>query len=90
LKSKNLAGIKFRRQEPVGDYIVDFVAFENRLVIEVDAANTPKMRKTKTFCGMHGSAVKDSRSYDFGTMRFCRIWRECWKPSDSTAYATLP
>jgi very-short-patch-repair endonuclease len=36
LKGKNLEGIKFRRQEPIGDYIVDFVAFEKRLVIEVD------------------------------------------------------
>jgi very-short-patch-repair endonuclease len=36
LKGKNLEGIKFRRQEPIGEYIVDFVAFEQRLVIEVD------------------------------------------------------
>jgi very-short-patch-repair endonuclease len=36
LKGKNLEGIKFRRQEPLGDYIVDFVAYEERLVIEVD------------------------------------------------------
>jgi very-short-patch-repair endonuclease len=36
LKGKNLEAIKFRRQEPIGDYIVDFVAFEKRLVIEVD------------------------------------------------------
>jgi very-short-patch-repair endonuclease len=31
-----LEGIKFRRQQPIGDYIVDFVSFEHRLVIEVD------------------------------------------------------
>ena len=36
MKGKNLDGIKFRRQEPIGDYIVDFVAFEKRLVIEID------------------------------------------------------
>jgi very-short-patch-repair endonuclease len=29
-------GIKFRRQQPLGQYIVDFVSFEKRLVIEVD------------------------------------------------------
>jgi len=29
-------GVKFRRQQPIDDYIVDFVSFENRLVIEVD------------------------------------------------------
>jgi very-short-patch-repair endonuclease len=27
---------KFRRQEPLGPYIVDFVCYEHRLVIEVD------------------------------------------------------
>ncbi len=31
-----MEGIKFRRQAPIGAYIVDFVAFESRLVIEVD------------------------------------------------------
>jgi very-short-patch-repair endonuclease len=36
LRAKQLDGIKFRRQEPIGNYIVDFVAFESRLVIEID------------------------------------------------------
>ncbi|MYC08490.1 MAG: endonuclease domain-containing protein, partial [Chloroflexi bacterium] len=31
-----VSGCKFRRQAPIGHYIVDFVCFENRLVIEVD------------------------------------------------------
>ncbi len=35
LRKKQL-GCKFRRQEPIGDYIVDFVAFEKKLIIEVD------------------------------------------------------
>jgi very-short-patch-repair endonuclease len=35
LRSKNL-GIKFRRQAVIGRYIVDFVCFEKRLIIEVD------------------------------------------------------
>jgi very-short-patch-repair endonuclease len=29
-------GVKFRRQQPIGQYIVDFVCFENKLVVEVD------------------------------------------------------
>ncbi len=29
-------GYKFRRQAPIGRYIVDFVCFEKKLVIEVD------------------------------------------------------
>ena len=28
--------VKFRRQQPIGIYIVDFVSFDKRLVIEID------------------------------------------------------
>jgi len=35
-RAGRLAGYKFRRQQPIGRYIVDFVCFEKRLVIEVD------------------------------------------------------
>ncbi len=36
LKAKQLGGLKFRRQQPMKDYIVDFVCFEKGIVIEVD------------------------------------------------------
>src|SRR5260370_22691776 len=36
LRAKRLAGLKFRRQHVVGNYIVDFVCLPARLVIEVD------------------------------------------------------
>ena len=36
LRSKQLEGYKFRRQEPIGRYIVDFVNYEKRIVIELD------------------------------------------------------
>lgn len=36
LRLRQLEGYKFRRQQPVGQYIVDFVCFETRLVIELD------------------------------------------------------
>jgi len=29
-------GHKFRRQQPIGDYIVDFICLEKKLIIEVD------------------------------------------------------
>ncbi len=38
LARRQLAGIKFRRQQPIGSYIVDFVAFEHKLVIELDGS----------------------------------------------------
>ena len=36
LRTKKLNGVKFRRQEPIGIYIVDFVTFEKKLIIEID------------------------------------------------------
>ena len=36
LRRRQVCGCKFRRQAPIGEYIVDFVCFEVRLVIEVD------------------------------------------------------
>jgi very-short-patch-repair endonuclease len=37
LRNRQL-GVKFRRQQPLGDYIVDFVCFEKKLIIEVDGS----------------------------------------------------
>ena len=39
LANRQIAGAKFRRQQPIGRYIVDFVSFERRLVIEVDGGH---------------------------------------------------
>ncbi len=36
LRMRQLGGYKFRRQKPIGAYILDFVSFEKRLIIEVD------------------------------------------------------
>src|SRR5688572_6651446 len=43
--------VGFRRQEPIGQYIVDFICFEARLIIEVDGgqhfeSTTDKTRDT--------------------------------------------
>jgi len=35
---EQLAGFKFRRQQPIDNYVVDFVCFEKRVVVEVDGA----------------------------------------------------
>ncbi|MCI0482908.1 MAG: DUF559 domain-containing protein [Candidatus Dadabacteria bacterium] len=36
LRLKNIGGNKFRRQQPIGKYIVDFVGLEKKLIVEVD------------------------------------------------------
>ena len=39
LRNRNLANCKFRRQVPLGRYIVDFLCFEHNLVIEIDGGH---------------------------------------------------
>ncbi len=36
LRARQLDDAKFRRQVPIGDYIVDFISFEKKIVIELD------------------------------------------------------
>ena len=36
LRARQLSGVKFRRQQPLGSYVVDFCALDPKLVIEVD------------------------------------------------------
>ena len=36
IRSKQLNGAKFRRQQIIGPYIVDFVNFDSSLIVEVD------------------------------------------------------
>lgn len=36
LRSRALGGLKFRRQHPIGRYIVDFCCCEKRVIIEID------------------------------------------------------
>ena len=48
LRAKKLNGVKFRRQAPIGVYVVDFVSFEKKLIIEIDAASTALKRTKNT------------------------------------------
>jgi very-short-patch-repair endonuclease len=36
LRGRQLGGYKFRRQHPIGNYIVDFYCAETKLIIEID------------------------------------------------------
>jgi very-short-patch-repair endonuclease len=46
LRAERLPGFKFRRQQPMGNFIVDFVCLEVRLIVELDG-------------GQHNGAVSD-------------------------------
>lgn len=38
LRDRRLLGGKFRRQHPIGPYVVDFVCLEQKLIIELDGS----------------------------------------------------
>ena len=58
LRAKRLDGWKFKRQAPIGPYIVDFVCFERRLIVEADGP-------------LH--ADPEQQLYDRDATRSCRM-----------------
>ncbi len=53
LRLRQLGGYKFRRQQPMGHYIVDFVCYERRLIVEIDGGqHTSQIAydSERTFC----------------------------------------
>src|SRR5215210_882880 len=63
LRSRRLAHVKFRRQVPIGAWIVDFVSFEHRIVVEADG-------------GQHGGERDARRDEDLALRGFhvLRYW----------------
>ncbi len=64
LRDRRFAAFKFRRQVPLGPFIVDFVCFEERLVIEVDG-------------GQHAGSLRDKRRDRWlaaNNFRILRFW----------------
>lgn len=45
LRARRLNGVKFRRQQPMGSYIVDFMSFEKKIVIELDGYSHRRLKK---------------------------------------------
>lgn len=39
LRSRQLEGFKFRRQHPIGPFVVDFVCLQQKLIIELDGGH---------------------------------------------------
>ena len=36
LRNRQFFGLKFKRQHPIGDYVVDFVCIEQKIIVELD------------------------------------------------------
>ncbi len=45
LRAKQIKGVKFRRQQPIDEFIVDFVSFEKKLIIELDGGQHAQARE---------------------------------------------
>ena len=63
LRNKRLSGWKFKRQQPIGRYIADFVCFAERLIVEADGSQHLESAY---------DCVRDDwlRSQDFRLLRF--------------------
>ena len=63
LRGQRLGGLKFKRQEQLGDYIVDFVCFSARLIVEADGSQHAEST---------GDAVRDGwlEAEGFRVLRF--------------------
>jgi very-short-patch-repair endonuclease len=48
LRDRRLNGLKFRRQVPIGPYIVDFLCISAQLIVEADGSQ-------------HGESIRDER-----------------------------
>jgi type I restriction enzyme, S subunit len=70
LRGKRFANCKFRRQQPLGPYIVDFVCFNKRLIIELDGSQHADQQDY--------DAARDSwlQSHGFRVLRF---WNNQWQ-----------
>ncbi len=47
LRTKQFEGLKFKRQQPVGKYIVDFICFEKKIIIELDGGQHTQPSETQ-------------------------------------------
>lgn len=47
LRGKQLEGLKFRRQEPIGNYVADFVCYEKSIIVEVDGSQHCREKDSK-------------------------------------------
>jgi very-short-patch-repair endonuclease len=66
LRNKLLEGLKFKRQVPLDGYILDFVCFEARLIVEVDG-------------GQHNDSLADAkrdRHFELKDFKIIRFWND--------------
>ena len=75
VRAGRLGGFKFRRQQPIGPYIVDFVCQRARLVVELDGSQHLDAREYDE----NRNAWLRSQGY-----RVLRVWNNEWDANPET------
>lgn len=77
LRAHRLVGEKFRRQQPIGPYVVDFVHFGARLIVEADG-------------GQHGVSDQDRDAWLMAQgFRVLRFWNNDILAETDAVLATI-
>ena|SRR5216684_4324639 len=79
-------GFHFRRQAPIGRYILDFVSFRSQLIIEADGGQHSTGSDSRRF----PSFRKASRFCDFGIRTSMPISPESWRASLARSTSPRP
>jgi 2-isopropylmalate synthase len=72
LRDRRLQGLKFRRQAPIGPYIVEFLCLKHRLVIEADGsqhADSGSDRRRDAWLEANGYRVRRFWNHEVMTER---------------------
>jgi len=69
LRAGRLLGCKFKRQQPIENYIVDFVCFEQKLIVEVDGGQ-------HTGLPVAGADAERTRWLEGRGFRVLRFWND--------------
>jgi len=80
LRAKRFSGWKFRRQQPLGRFIVDFVCFAQKLIVELDG-------------GQHAQAAEYDKHRDDWLkqqgFRVLRFWNNEWSMQQETVLEAI-
>ncbi len=82
LRRKNFSGFRFRRQQPIGPYVVDFFCASAKLIVELDG-------------GQHAEEIQQRRDEERSRWlsaegyRVVRIWNADLKRSPKEVYEAI-
>jgi very-short-patch-repair endonuclease len=93
LRRKNIQGVKFRRQAPIGRYIADFACYEPKLIIELDGSQHTIQHaydsKRDHWFEMQGFLVLRFWNHDVSD-NIDGVLEKIWRVVERLQYAPLP